>query len=112
MSLIKQSRCLTCERLKRHTDIVTSRDANKHQQNFPDHHVQIIDEPAEPRVVKRLAPALIIPKPLGECSGVIAYVTSDLYEGPLEARLAFPQEDCDVIWPASHDSDGFYSVTE
>ena len=30
----------------------------------------------------------------------------------LEAKTAAGEEKCDVIWPATHDCDGFYSVPE
>ena len=112
--LIKHSRCLTCERLKRHTDITCSRDANRHQQNFPDHHVQIVSDFPEQgeKLRNKFAPALVIPKAHGELD-CRAYVTQDLFSSYLDAKSAFSAEDdYTIIWPATHDSEGYYTVSE
>lgn len=112
MITIKKSRCLTCERMKRHTDIVTSRDANKHQQKYPDHHVQIFSDVEDQGQLLKLAPAVVISKSKGSMNGYTAYVTQELFSSYEEAVRQFNTEDAKIIWPASCGPDGFYSVSE
>lgn len=114
-SLVKKSRCVTCQKSNGHVDIMGSAEATQHQDHYPDHRVQQLPDEEQAPIAKgprKLAPALVIPKPSLRMNGYSAYVTSDLYDGPLEARLSFPVEDFDIVWPASHDADGFYSVSE
>lgn len=114
INIVKQSRCLTCERLKRTTNIFSSRDANKHQADFPDHHVQIIEEeaPSEEKSKRQLGTVLVIPKKNFNEHGHRAYVTTDTFESFLEARAYFPEDDFDIVWPAKQDIDGFYTEPE
>ena len=115
MTTIEKSLCRTCSKQNGHADIMGPAEATQHQDHYPDHHVLALEDlevRTESKGVLKLAPALIIPKPMGSMGGYLAYVTADVYESYLEARLQFPNEDAIVIWPASHDADGFYSVTE
>lgn len=114
-NILKKSRCLTCLKTNGHIDIMGSAEAAQHQDHYPEHHVQVVPDEettAEIKTFRKLAHALVIPKRQQLGGSTNAYVTSDLYESFLEARTSFPIEDCEIIWPATHDCDGFYTVPE
>lgn len=114
----EQSRCLTCPKLNSHSDIMGHAEAVQHKDHYPEHRVQAVTEEdavEESKTVQKLAPAIVIPRSLSSlmvATGGLAYVSRELFGSAFEARLLYPIEDFDIVWPATHDADGFYSVSE